>query len=179
MAHIDTAPMLPEPTGPRIPTTGKAQPPYQFCYPIGSSVVSEAFLDLPQFPLFMMSFSTNSPLMHAASSLVLNAVKHLAGIPDAIHLLSPTTIAAVAPLKQNVLSSRTISLDLEETRIARPVGAATNPTAQLAMEKLKALAGCEVHMTHLPTRGDEAGLRKLGVNLTTEPVMPSRNLLDG
>ena len=122
---------------------------------------------------------TNSPLMHAASSLVLNAVKRLAGIPDALHLLSPTTIAAVAHLKQNVLSSRSISLDLEETLIALTVGAATNPTAQLAMEKLKDLAGCEVHMTHLPTRGDEAGLRKLGVNLTTEPVMPSRNLLDG
>ncbi|MCK7478296.1 MAG: hypothetical protein M0C28_13500 [Candidatus Moduliflexus flocculans] len=30
----------------------------------------------------------------------------------------------------------------------------------------------------MPTPGDEAGLRKLGVNLTTEPVMPSRNLLD-
>jgi len=28
-------------------------------------------------------------------------------------------------------------------------------------------------MTHVPTRGDEAGLRKLGVNLTTEPVMPA------
>jgi uncharacterized protein (UPF0371 family) len=122
---------------------------------------------------------TNSPLMHAASSLVLNAVKHLAGIPDPIHLLSPSTIAAVAHLKQNVLSSRTISLDLEETLIALTVGAATNPTAQLALEKLKELAGCEVHMTHVPTRGDEAGLRKLGVNLTTEPVMPSRNLLDG
>jgi uncharacterized protein (UPF0371 family) len=117
--------------------------------------------------------------MHAASSLVLNAVKHLAGIPDAIHLLSPATIGAVAHLKQNVLSSRSISLDLEETLIALTVGAATNPTAQLAMEKLKDLAGCEVHMTHVPTRGDEAGLRKLGVNLTTEPVMPSRNLLDG
>src|SRR5436190_23418505 len=65
MAHSWVAAMLPEPTGPRIPTTGKAQPPYQFCYPIGSSVVSEAFLDLPQFPLFMMAFSTNSPLMQA------------------------------------------------------------------------------------------------------------------
>jgi len=105
---------------------------------------------------------TNSPLMHAASSLVLNAAKHRAGIPDGIHLLSPSTIAAVAHLKQNVLSSRSISLDLEETLIALTVGAATNPTAQLAMEKLKDLAGCEVHMTHVPTRGDEAGLRKLG-----------------
>ena len=58
------------------------------------------------------------------------------------------------------------------------MGAATNPTAELALEQLKHLAGCEVHLTHMPTPGDEAGLRKLGVNLTTEPVMPSRNLLD-
>jgi hypothetical protein len=41
----------------------KAQPPYQFCYPIGASVVTEAFLDLPQFPLFYLSFSTASPLL--------------------------------------------------------------------------------------------------------------------
>jgi hypothetical protein len=55
----------PEPIGPRIPTIGKAQPPYQFCYPIGSAIVTEAFLNLPQFPLFFLSFSTNSPLLQA------------------------------------------------------------------------------------------------------------------
>jgi len=121
---------------------------------------------------------TNSPLMHAASSLVLNAVKQRAGIPDAIHLLSPSIIAAVAHLKQNVLSARSISLDLEETLIALSVGATTNPTAQLALETLKDLKGCDAHMTHMPTRGDEAGLRKLGVNLTSEPVMPTRSLLE-
>ena len=122
---------------------------------------------------------TNSPLMHAASSLVLNAVKHLAGIPDPIHLLSPSVIAAVAHLKQNVLSSASISLDLEETLIALTVGAATNPTAELAMEHLKDLTGCDAHMTLMPSRGDAAALRKLGVNLTTEAVLPRRNLLEG
>jgi len=121
---------------------------------------------------------TNSQLMHAASSLVLNAVKQLAGIPDAIHLLSPSTIAAVAHLKQNVMASTSISLDLEETLIALAIGASTNPTAQVALEHLKRLSGCDVHMTLMPTRGDEAGLRKLGVNLTTEPVLPGRDLLD-
>jgi uncharacterized protein (UPF0371 family) len=49
----------------------------------------------------------------------------------------------------------------------------------MAMEKLTELAGCEVHMTHIPTRGDEAGLRRLGVNLTSEPAMPTRNLMEG
>jgi len=131
-----------------------------------------------QLPTGRIVSGTNSPLMHAASSLVLNAVKELAGIPDAIHLLSPSTIAAIGHLKQNVLSSRSISLDLEETLIALAIGASTNPTAELAMDTLKQLSGCEVHMTHIPSRGDEAGLRKLGVNVTTEAVMPTRNLLD-
>jgi uncharacterized protein (UPF0371 family) len=42
------------------------------------------------------------------------------------------------------------------------------------MEKLKEIQGCEVHMTHIPTPGDEAGLRKLGVNITIEPNFSSQ-----
>jgi uncharacterized protein (UPF0371 family) len=120
----------------------------------------------------------NSALMHASSALVLNAIKKLAGIPDPLPLLSPTILASVSHLKQNILSARSVSLDLEETLIALTVSATTNPTAQLAMERLKELAGCEVHLTHIPTRGDEAGLRKLGVNLTSEAVIPTRNMVE-
>ncbi|MBU4377390.1 MAG: DUF1846 domain-containing protein [Candidatus Omnitrophica bacterium] len=118
----------------------------------------------------------NSPLMHAASSLVLNAIKELAEIPDKIHLLSPAIIESVGNLKRNILNSKAVNLDLEETLIALSISAATNPTAQIAMEKLKELRGCEVHMTHIPTPGDETGLRRLGVNLTTEPIFSSKNL---
>lgn len=121
----------------------------------------------------------NSPLMHSASSLVLNAIKHLAEIPDKIHLLSPGVIGSVGNLKKNVLKSKAVNLDLEETLIALSISAATNPTAQMAMEKLKELQGCEVHMTHMPTPGDETGLRRLGVNLTSEPVFSSKNLFVG
>lgn len=118
----------------------------------------------------------NSPLMHAASSLVLNTIKQLAKIPDNIHLLSPAIIESVANLKRNILNARAVNLDLEETLIALSISAATNPTAQIAMEKLKELSGCEVHMTHMPTPGDETGLRRLGVNLTSEPTFSSKNL---
>ncbi|MHC4503227.1 MAG: DUF1846 domain-containing protein [Planctomycetota bacterium] len=117
----------------------------------------------------------NSPLMHAASSLVLNALKHLAEIPDKIHLLSPAIIESIGKLKQQI-SKQTVSLDLEETLIALGIGAPANPAAQLATEKLGALAGCEIHMTHIPTPGDEAGLRRLGVNLTTDPSFATRCL---
>jgi len=44
------------------------------------------------------------------------------------------------------------------------------------MEALKELKGCEVHMTHIPTPGDEAGLRRLGVNPTSDPNFSSKDL---
>jgi len=118
----------------------------------------------------------NSPVMHATSALVLNAIKALGGIPDRIHLLSPSIIESVARLKETVLGTKKISLDLDEALIALSISAATNPTAQLAMEKLRELVGCEVHLTHIPTPGDEAGLKRLGVNLTSDPRFSTRDL---
>lgn len=116
----------------------------------------------------------NSPLMHASSSVILNAIKHLAEIPDKIHLLSPNIIDSIRNLKENISSKKIVSLDLEEALIALSISAATNPTTQVAMEKLKELKGCEVHMTHIPTPGDEVGLRRLGVNTTIEPNFSSK-----
>jgi uncharacterized protein (UPF0371 family) len=118
----------------------------------------------------------NSPLMHATPSMVLNAIKHLAGIPHTMHLLSPSVVEAVANLKKDILHRKSVSLDLEETFIALSISSTTNPTARAAMEHLSSLAGCEVHLTHLPTPGDETGLRRLGVNLTCDPQFASDKL---
>jgi uncharacterized protein (UPF0371 family) len=120
----------------------------------------------------------NSPLLHAAPALVLNAIKSLAGIPDRIHLLSPQIIESIRNLKGTVLGSRTVSLDLEETLIALAISAGTNPAAMDAMDKLRDLKNCEMHMTHIPTPGDDAGLRKLGINCTSEPNFSTKNLLE-
>ena len=78
--------------------------------------------------------------------------------------------------KKDVLGSRVVSLDLEETLIALSISATMNPTAQAAVDKLAELRGCEMHITHIPTPGDEAGLRKLGVNLTADPNFASKDL---
>jgi len=110
----------------------------------------------------------NSPLMHAASSLIFNVIKQMTGIPDKLHLLSPSIIDSIRNLKHNILGAKTTSLDLDEALIALTISATTNATAQAALEKLSELKGCEVHMTHIPTPGDEAGLKRLGINLTTD-----------
>jgi uncharacterized protein (UPF0371 family) len=118
----------------------------------------------------------NSPLMHSASALVLNAVKYLANIPDNLHLLPPLIMESLSHFKKDVLQGKRVSLDLEETLIALSISATMNPAAQMAVKKLKELSGCEVHMTHIPTPGDEAGLRKLGVNLTSDPDFATKRL---
>jgi len=118
----------------------------------------------------------NSTQLHAASSLVLHAIKHLAEIPKKIKLLPPNIIESVRNLKTEVLDEKNLSLDLVETLIALSISAMTNSAAQLAMETLKDLQGCEVHMTHMPTPGDEAGLRRLGVNLTSDPNFSTKDL---
>jgi len=118
----------------------------------------------------------NSPLMHAASSLILNATKQLAKIPDNMHLLPPAITESLGNFKKDVLQGKMLSLDLEETLIALCISSISNPAAHLAVEKLKELRGCEVHITHIPTPGDEGGLRKLGLNVTSDPNFASKNL---
>ena len=118
----------------------------------------------------------NSPLLHAASALVLNATKVLAGLPHPLHLLSPGVIESIAAMKRNVSHQNTVSLNVEETLVALAVSATGNPTAQMALDGLSQLRGCEAHLTHMPAPGDEAGLRRLGVNLTSDPAFPSREL---
>jgi uncharacterized protein (UPF0371 family) len=119
----------------------------------------------------------NSPLMHAASALILNAVKKLAEIPDKIHLLSPSIVESVGSLKKSVFGAKSVSLDLSEVLICLSINAASNPMAHLALEKMTEIQGCEVHITHIPTPGDDSGLRRFGANLTTDPNFASKHLL--
>ena len=119
---------------------------------------------------------TNSPLMHAASSLILNAVKLLASIPKTIHLLPPNVTRSLSHFKTNVLKGKVTSLDLEETLIALSISALMNPAAEAAIERLKELNGCDVHLTHIPSPGDATGLRKLGLNATSQPEFASKYL---
>jgi uncharacterized protein (UPF0371 family) len=121
----------------------------------------------------------NSTLMHAASAAVLNAVKHLSRIPDDMPLLTPNVMESIAGMKKDILRMKSVSLDLDEMLIALVISSTSNPAAHAAVENLKKLSGCEFHTTHLPTSGDEAGLRRLGLNTTSDPQFATRSLVIG
>jgi uncharacterized protein (UPF0371 family) len=118
----------------------------------------------------------NSSLFHAASAVVLNTSKLLAGIPDTIHLLPPVVTESIRTLKLHVLERKSESLNLDEALVALAVSAAMNPAAQAAMEALKQLKGCELHLSHFPGPGDEAGLRNLGLNATSDATFAGKDI---
>jgi uncharacterized protein (UPF0371 family) len=58
------------------------------------------------------------------------------------------------------------------------MGAPVDLAAQIAVEKLIELVACEVHRTHIPTPRDDAELRKLGANLTSDPDFSTKCLFE-
>jgi len=116
----------------------------------------------------------NTPLMHAESAVILNAVKKMAGIPREIDLLPGVLIRNIATLKQDILGTRSESLNVEEMLIALSISAANSPASEVCLRKMVQLAGCEFHSTHLISKGDENGLRKLKLNVTTDALPTSR-----
>jgi len=118
----------------------------------------------------------NSDLLHAATAAIVNGIKVLAGVPDSIPLLSPLVIGSIARLKREILHGKSASLDVDELLIALSIGAALTPMVQTCVDQLTKLRGCQMHLSHVPTPGDEAGLRKLGINLTADPAFASKRL---
>jgi uncharacterized protein (UPF0371 family) len=118
----------------------------------------------------------NSTLLHAATAAVLNGAKCMAGVPDSIPLLSPLVIESIARLKREVLHGKSASLNVDEVLIALSISATLTPMVQSCVDRLQYLRGCQMHLTHVPSPGDEAGLRKLGVNLTSDPLFASKRL---
>ncbi|MBE6842585.1 MAG: DUF1846 domain-containing protein [Ruminococcus sp.] len=110
-----------------------------------------------------------SELLGASSALLLNALKALAGIDDDIHLISPVIIEPIQHLKTDHLGNRNPCLHTDETLIALSICAATDEKAELAMQQLDKLIGCEVHSSVILSAVDEKVFKRLGVNLTCEP----------
>ena len=110
-----------------------------------------------------------SNLLGASSALLLNALKALADLPDELHLISPKVIDPIQHLKVDHLGNRNPRLHTDEVLIALSISAATNPTAEQAMEQLAKLRGCQVHSSVILSAVDEKTFKRLGVHLTCQP----------
>ena len=116
-----------------------------------------------------------SSLLGASSATLLNALKQIAGISSDIDLVSPIVIEPIQDLKVNHLGNRNPRLHTDEVLIALSISAATNPTAEKAMQALQSLKGCEMHSTVILADVDIHTLGKLGINVTCEPLRQKKS----
>lgn len=114
-------------------------------------------------------------LLGASAVMLLNALKHLAKLPD-IKLLSPMIIEPIQNLKTKHLGHTNPRLHTDEVLVALSICALTDYNAKIAMEQLANLRGCEVHSSVLLSQVDIGVFRRLGVNLTSEPNYQTKKL---
>jgi len=107
-------------------------------------------------------------LLGASAALLLNALKTLAGLNDELHLISPTVIEPIQKLKTDYLGSRNPRLHTDEVLIALSICAATDKNAQLALEQIPKLRGCQAHSSVMLSTVDMKQFKKLGIQLTSE-----------
>ena len=113
--------------------------------------------------------SKTSDLLGASAALLLNALKHLAGIDHDTHVISPEAIEPIQRLKTEYLGGKNPRLHTDEVLIALSISASTDKNAMAALEKIPKLKGCQVHTSVMLSNVDIKTFKRLGVDLTSEP----------
>lgn len=117
-----------------------------------------------------------SELLGSSAALLLNAVKALGNIPDEIHLIAPSAIEPIQKLKVNYLGSKNPRLHTDEILIALSMCAATDKNAQIALDQLPKLNGCQAHTSVMLSTVDIRVFSRLGVDLTSEPIYEHKKI---
>lgn len=115
-------------------------------------------------------------LFGASAAAILNAIKALGNIDDNLLLISKRVIEPVQDLKVNILGNNNPRIHADEMLVMLSVAATTNPIAELALNQLHKLKGCEVHSTIILRKDDEGIFSKLQMNLTCSPAFRTKKL---
>ena len=119
--------------------------------------------------------ANSSPLLGCSAALLLNVTKHLAGIDHSIRLIPQSMIEPIQHTKVNYLGGHNPRLHTDEVLVALSVLSENDPLCRRALEQLPALRGCQVHSTVMLSEVDRKIFKKLGVNLTCEPVLKKKS----
>jgi uncharacterized protein (UPF0371 family) len=119
-----------------------------------------------------------SDLLGASAALLLNTLKYLAGIDHELHVISPASIEPIQLLKTAYLGSKNPRLHTDEILIALSSSAASKKEAELALNQLPKLKGCQVHTSVMLSQVDIRTFKRLGIQLTCEPRYEDKSMLN-
>ncbi|MBR1573461.1 MAG: DUF1846 domain-containing protein [Bacteroidales bacterium] len=131
------------------------------------SGVASAAIEMPDGTLIS---AETSPLLGPSAALLLNALKHLAGIAHNVKLIPQQMIAPIQKTKVTYLHGHNPRLHTDEVLVAISMMSLIDENCKLALEQLPALEGCQVHSCVMLSEVDRKTFHKLGVGLTCDPV---------
>ena len=117
-----------------------------------------------------------SPLLGASAALLLNALKHMAGIDHKLELIPASVIEPISAMKTGYLGHRNPRLHSDEVLIALAISGLTNPLAAMVQEQLKALRDCDAHFSVIISEEDAKVYKRLGINVSCEPKYEVKSL---
>ena len=114
--------------------------------------------------------SETSPLLGPSAALLLNAMKHLAGIDHSVKLIPQDMIEPIQKTKIEYLMGNNPRLHTDEVLVALSVLSQHDDLCRRALTQLPELRGCQVHSTVMLSEVDRKIFKKLGCGLTCDPA---------
>ena len=112
----------------------------------------------------------SSSLLSASAALLINALKHLAGIDHNLQLIPQATIEPIQKTKLEMLHSRAPRLHSDEVLVTLSILSLSDTNCRKALDCLPQLQGCQVHATKMLSEVDRKIFNRLGIQFTTDPV---------
>ena len=109
-------------------------------------------------------------LLGACAALLLNALKHLAGIDHSVKLISQKMIEPIQHTKVSMLHGSNPRLHTDEVLVTLSILSLLDDNCRRALDCLPLLDGCQAHTTVMTSEVDRKIFKKLGVGLTSEPI---------
>jgi uncharacterized protein (UPF0371 family) len=114
--------------------------------------------------------SGTSPLLGCSAALILNTIKHLAGIDHRLQLIPQSMIEPIQKTKVEYLGGHNPRLHTDEVLVALSVLSQYDERCRRALESLPQMRGCQVHTTIMLGEVDRKIFKRLGCGLTCDPV---------
>jgi len=131
------------------------------------SGVASSAIELPDGTIIT---AEASDLLGSSAALILNATKHLAGIPHEVKLLPQELIEPIQKTKVTFLKGQNPRLHTDEVLVALSVLSPSDENCRKALETLPLLNHCQAHSTVMLSEVDRKIFNKLGVGLTCDPI---------
>ena len=123
-------------------------------------------------------FGKNKKIISASGAVILNALRTLAGLGDDYDIITDDILMPIVKLRREILHNNRGLLNLDDILTALAISSTNNLKAKKTINMLDMLKGCEAHSSYILTQAEEQTLKKLGINISCEPIFLNGNLFE-